>query len=140
MCVPSLDTHSGLLLAQHAKGKAEVPSIRKEQRVLKVSGCTKQSRTRVPMLWYLPEAATSLASLNSHQDGHGVHNMLTVWSAAWQKKPWVDTKLTMNQHCVLSAKRANGVLGYISSVASRSREEIIPLYSALERPLQEQSV
>ncbi|GAB0183433.1 hypothetical protein GRJ2_000808600 [Grus japonensis] len=69
-----------------------------------------------------------------HQYRLGVH----LWGSSSVEKDLgvlVDNKLSMSQQCALMAKAANGILGGMKkSVASRWREVILPLYSAVVRP------
>jgi len=65
---------------------------------------------------------------NHSMDQHQLESSFTEKDA----EVLMDTKLNTSQQCILMAKKANSTVGCIRK--SRSREVILPFYSALVRP------
>ena len=62
-------------------------------------------------------------------------NLLEKSSREKDRSFLMDNMLAMSQLCALVSKKANGIVGCIKKgMTSRSREVILPLYSALVRP------
>ncbi|RMC13216.1 hypothetical protein DUI87_10750 [Hirundo rustica rustica] len=104
----------------------------------------RRQKTAMQPEWLLPSRDhTSIhrpgSKYISHED-HITHGLLESSSAEKDLGVLVD-ELSMNQYCVLMDKKASGFLGFSRmSIASRLREVILPLYSALVRPHLECSV
>ncbi|PKU33643.1 reverse hypothetical protein [Limosa lapponica baueri] len=84
-----------------------------------------------PLHQYRLEADMLESSSEEKDLGVLVDNRMTMTRG---NKPY-NSRRVIKQQCALVAKKVNGILGCIrKSVASRSREVILPLYSALVRP------
>jgi len=97
---------------------------------------TKHIKTTVYQNKYLIKTLGGDASLlNSRKEEHWVDEWVESSPVETDLGVLVDQKLGMTQQCMLTAQKASHILGCIeSSMASRSREGILPLYSTLMRP------
>ncbi|KAJ7427314.1 hypothetical protein WISP_08156 [Willisornis vidua] len=92
--------------------------------------CKEKATTKLP----LPPVSISPEGEGCVGQGSALYRLGTEWLESCLAKKDLGQQLDMNQQCVLVAKKGNGILAWISnSVASRTWEMIIPLYSALVR-------
>ena len=115
----------------YKKGRKEEPGNYRPVSLTSVPGKVMEEIVLREIIWHVRDNCGIRPSQHGFTKGK---SCLTDLISFYNLVTHLVTRLNMSQQCAQVAKKAIGILACIrSSVASRNREVIIPLYSALVR-------